>query len=258
MAVKAKRAGQGIRRQRKARKAPGTSNLLRLLRRRVGNLDLAPVAHGKQMVIVLGPQDLASRTFEPLGSAEAAADRLRTTLSEIEAAMDVIEQSEAAAKSARAKEPLTATEWAALKAGGFDDHPLQPGEADPLLEGAARFAKLLSASLTVHEAAERLGHVNESRVRQRLTTSPPMLFAIKVGREWRLPSFQFEAQGTVHGIEEVIAALPSDLDVVSVDSWFSIPNPDLVREVDERLLSPLEWLRTGGSPARAAELAKDL
>jgi hypothetical protein len=258
MAIKAKRVGHGIRRHRKAKEASRPTKLLRLLRRRVGNLDLAPVAHGKQMVIVLGPQDVASRTFEPLGSAEATADRLRTSLSEIEAAMDLIEQSEAAARSARAREPLTATESAALKTGGFDDRPLEPGEADPLLEGAARFAKLLSESLTVHEAAERLGHVNESRVRQRLTTTPPTLYAIKVGREWRLPSFQFESQGTVHGIEEIIAALPSDLDVVSVDSWFSIPNPDLVREDDERPLTPLEWLRTGGSPARAAELARDL
>jgi len=210
------------------------------------------------MVIVLGPKDVASRAFEPLGSAEATADRLHASLFEIEAAMDLMEQSEAAAKSPRAQEPLTGEESTALKAGGLDVSPLQPGEADPLLEGAARFAKLLNESLSVHQAAERLGHVNESRVRQRLTASPPTLYGIKVGRKWRLPSFQFEALGTVHGIEEVVSALPPDLDAVGVEAWFSIPNPDLVREDDERPLTPLEWLRTGGSPARAVELAKEL
>lgn len=258
MTTKTRRAAPATPRHRKAAEAGGTARLLRLLRRKVGSLDFAPVVRGKQMVIVLGPEELASRTLEPLGGAEATAERLRASLSGIEAAMDLIEQSEAAARSPRARQPLSPAETAALGEGGLDLRHPQPGEPNPLLEGAARFAKILSESLTVREAAERLGSVNGSRVRQRLTSSPPTLYAVKVGREWRLPVFQFEARGTVHGVEEVIAALPSDLDPVSVESWFSLPNPDLVREDEGRPLSPLEWLRTGGPAARAAELARDL
>ena len=68
----------------------------------MGTLDLDAIAHGKRVVIVLGPDEFASLTIEALGSAESTADRLRASISEIEAAMDVIRQSEAVARSARA------------------------------------------------------------------------------------------------------------------------------------------------------------
>lgn len=228
------------------------------LRKRLGDLPPDLVHGGNQVVIVVGTDDVVIRPILAGADPARAAGRLSSSIGAIEAALDVERESEAASAAARHSQPFSVGESDALQAGGMDLRPQQPGESDPLLEGATHFARMVNESLTVQEAAERLGGVNESRVRQRLLADPPTLYALKSGREWRLPKFQFLRRGTAPGLQTVIAALPRDLDPVSVERWFMAPNPDLGVGDEERPVSPIEWLKMGGSPERAAELAKDL
>jgi hypothetical protein len=228
------------------------------LRRRLGEIPKDQVHGGNHVVIVIGSDDVIIRPILAGVDPAQAAGRLSSSIGAIEAALDAERESEVASAAILNSQPLSPGELTALQAGGMDLRPVQPGEHNPILEGAAHYARMVNESLTVQEAAARLGGVNESRVRQRLLADPPTLYALKTGREWRLPKFQFLRRDTVPGIATVIAALPRDLDPVSVERWFKAPNPDLAVGEEERAVSPLEWLQMGGSPERAALLAKDL
>lgn len=154
--------------------------------------------------------------------------------------------------------PFTANERALLAEGGFDTSALTVPGADPVEIAAAEFARLRTESYTAEEAANVLG-VTVGRIRQRLTSSPPTLFGIKVGGDWRVPRFQFENEQLIVGIEFVVGRLRAELNPVAVWRWFTTPNPDLPADEDgARLLTPLEWLRVGGAPEIVAALAGDL
>jgi hypothetical protein len=118
---------------------------------------------------------------------------------------------------------------------------------------AAEYAALLTTALSVSNAAALL-HVDESRVRQRLTKGT--LYGKKTGGNWRLPKFQFTSEGQVPGIDQVLLVFPSTLHPVAVQRWFTTPIPDL--EVDGATMSPVDWLAAGGSPAPLIEIARDL
>lgn len=139
---------------------------------------------------------------------------------------------------------FTPRELEALRAGGLDLAPTHAQEPDPLAETAARYAALLATSLTVTEAARRLG-VDASRVRQRLAAHT--LYGVKVAGGWRLPAFQFDGNRVLPGWDVVARALPADLHPLAVAAWAEQPDPDL--EGDGQALSPRDWLRTGGDPA---------
>ncbi|MFV2073558.1 MAG: hypothetical protein ACC742_13005 [Thermoanaerobaculales bacterium] len=149
---------------------------------------------------------------------------------------------------------LTDAEVATLEDGGFGLEPSDDG-AEPMSLGIARYARLIATCLSVAGAAEILG-VNSSRVRQRLKARS--LYGFKLSGGWLLPQFQFDRRRLVPAIERVIQALPEDLHPVAVATWFATPNPDLVEEPSDRLLTPLDWLRSGHGPTIVAELATHL
>jgi hypothetical protein len=151
---------------------------------------------------------------------------------------------------------FTAEERSVLEEGGADLSPLRAGENEAIIRTAADYAALLSSSLTVPEAARRLG-VDGSRVRQRLGSR--QMYGIRRSTGWLLPIFQFEAGHLVPGLERVLPRLNPRLHPLAVVSWFSRPCPDLFRPGDpeETPLSPLDWLRSGGSPEAVADLADD-
>lgn len=150
---------------------------------------------------------------------------------------------------------LTSSEEAALTEGGVDD----VSDEDALLvqaQAAAAYQELRASSLTVEEAAARLG-VNTSRIRQRLADRS--LYGFKDGHTWLLPAFQFGSKALVPGVGVVVRRLPPEIGVLSAARWFSSPNPDLcTRDDDERPLTPLQWLLGGNPPEAAAELAAAL
>jgi excisionase family DNA binding protein len=154
-----------------------------------------------------------------------------------------------------ASSTLTAPEEAALAQGGVG-----PVSADEMrvveAEAAAAYQQLRAESLDVEEAARRLG-VNASRIRQRLAEGA--LYGVKDGNAWRLPAFQFVANGLVPGIEVVLRKLPEGLSPLAVARWLALPNPDLTtRGGEERPLSPRQWLLEGNPPEPAAQLAAAL
>ena len=153
---------------------------------------------------------------------------------------------------------LTDEEASVLASGGLDASALRLDEIAPILRTGTEHRRLLASSLTVDQTA-RLLRVNPSRIRQRLTAHPPSLYGIKDGARWRIPSFQFAGKRTIPGIATVVAALPTTLHPVAVYRWLTSAHPDLYRDSKEELaISPLDWLRTGGSPDVVADLARAL
>ena len=134
------------------------------------------------------------------------------------------------------KAPLTEEERRQLNAGGV---ALRAPRRDMAVEGAGRYAEILSTSLSVPEVAKILG-VNTSRVRQRLIART--LYGIKTGGEWRVPSFHFHGGREVPGLRAVLPRLSPDMHPVSLEQWLNLPSADLEN------LSPLRWL-LGGRPA---------
>jgi hypothetical protein len=145
--------------------------------------------------------------------------------------------------SGSATDELADWEVEELRAGGLDLSPPRPDELDPLAATAAQYAALLGASLTVSQAARRLG-VDPSRLRQRLAART--LFGIKLSDGWRLPLFQFDGDRLIPGLASVLPRLPRDRHPLAIITWFESPDADL--EIDDRPVSPRDWLRSGGDP----------
>jgi uncharacterized protein len=148
---------------------------------------------------------------------------------------------------------LSAADAEALQRGGFDLRPMSARGLSPLAETVAAHVAMLDGALSVPQAAKRLG-VDQSRIRQLLGRGD--LYGVKVHGEWRLPTFQFTRRGTVPGIQQALRELPGDLHPVEVLRWLGRPDPDL--ELEHRPVSPLDWLSSGGDPARVSALARDL
>ncbi len=150
---------------------------------------------------------------------------------------------------------LTSSEEAALAGGGVERVPeedIQVVQARAAME----YDELLRTSLTIDEAAKRLG-VNASRIRQRL--GERSLYGLKDGSRWLLPAFQFAAKGLVPGVSVVVQRLPPDIGSLAVARWFRSPNADLcTRDDEESALTPRQWLLGGNPPEAAADLAAAL
>jgi hypothetical protein len=148
---------------------------------------------------------------------------------------------------------LTETEATSLRAGGFDLGKRRRTEPDPVGEAAARYAALLADSADVAEVAERLG-VTRARVRQR--AGERTLLAVREDDEWRFPRAQFADSAPIRGLPAVSLALPPDVHPVAVWSFLNEPTTDLA--LGDRAVSPLEWLRSGGSAEAVTAMAREL
>ena len=148
---------------------------------------------------------------------------------------------------------VTAAEALTLKAGGLDLARRRRTEPDPIGEAAARYAAILADSEDVAGVAARLG-VTRARVRQR--AADRTLLAIREDDEWRFPRAQFDDGAPIRGLPAVSLALPPDLHPVAVWSFLREPSTDLT--LGDRPASPLEWLRSGGSPDPVAAIAREL
>jgi hypothetical protein len=153
---------------------------------------------------------------------------------------------------------LTLSETEALKKGGFVLQPDVDGGEDPLTQTAAEYAALLSSSLSMAEAAKRLG-LAPSHIQQRLTSEPPRLYGIRIGTSWYIPEIQFDGNELVCGIGEIVSQLDPELHPIAVLRWLTTPSPDLpADEAQGRNLSPRDWLRLGLPVQPVADLAASL
>ncbi|HUQ43449.1 MAG TPA: hypothetical protein VM451_03435 [Candidatus Limnocylindria bacterium] len=148
---------------------------------------------------------------------------------------------------------LPEADAAALRAGGLNLAKRRRVEGDPIGDTAARYAAILADTADVAEVADRLG-VTRARIRQR--AAERTLLAIRESDEWRFPRAQFAADAPIRGLPAVSLALPADLHPVAVWSFLNEPSTDL--PLDHGAASPLEWLRSGGSPDPVAAIAREL
>ena len=194
-----------------------------------------------------------------MGGARKSAVRysVRMTLTEVlrDRGLDVDETELAAATEAGLARLLTAPGSTALPAAdadlldaaGLADAP--GAYASSAAEAAGTYAALVATSLTVGEAATRLG-ISEGRVRHRIAGRE--LHALPNGRR-RLPAWQFTERGVIAGLPTVLRAIDAAEHPLAVLAFLTTPQPEL--ELDGRPSTPEQWLRAGGDPAPVAELA---
>lgn len=136
---------------------------------------------------------------------------------------------------------LPAHEADLLDAGGAPESLLALATA--VADRTARMRRLLENTLTVEQAAERLGGVGPSRVRQRV--GDRSLWALKRANRLLLPAVQFTDDGQVPGLDAVLRALPENMQPLSIHGLLTTPQPSLV--VDGAPTSVVDWLLTGGA-----------
>ena len=166
-----------------------------------------------------------------------------------------IAQIEALYRAKPGQEGLTAEEVEAARSGGLDPQPARGARADPLVQGVVAYASLIHTGLTTRQTAARLG-VSDARVRQRLQART--LLAVREGRSWKLPVFQFTKRGALPGWGQVCPSLPPAASPVAVERWLRLPHPDLVTGENETPISPRAWLLEGRPPEAVAALAGEL
>ncbi len=150
-------------------------------------------------------------------------------------------------------EYFTDSQRAALTDVGLDLSPRGPNERDPRARTVALQAVLRDTALSVAGAAERIG-VDSSRIRHRLADG--RLAGWKDHGGWRLPVWQFTADGVLPGLDVVLAAAPEDQPPLVVAGFMTTPQQDL-RTADEPT-TPRDWLLAGGEPAVVARLVATL
>ncbi|HEY5853873.1 MAG TPA: DNA-binding protein [Aldersonia sp.] len=128
-----------------------------------------------------------------------------------------------------------------LDAGGAPESPLALATA--VADRTARMHSLVESALTVEQAAERLGGVGHSRVRQRV--GDRSLWAIKRANRLLLPAVQFTDDGQVSGLDAVLQALPDDMQPLSIHGLLTTPQPSLT--VEGEPVSVVDWLLVGGA-----------
>jgi hypothetical protein len=136
---------------------------------------------------------------------------------------------------------LSAHDTGLLDAAGAPESPLALATA--VADRTARMRSLIENTLTVEQAAERLGGVGTSRVRQRV--GDRSLWAIKRANRLLLPDVQFTDDGQVPGLDAILQALPGDMQPLSIHGLLTTPQPSLT--IDGEPVALVDWLLIGGA-----------
>ncbi len=134
-----------------------------------------------------------------------------------------------------------------LEEAGFVGDPAAATAAR--LDRDLRMAELVRSSLSIDDAADRLG-VTPARVRQRLAAGT--LWAFDSGRNRLLPPAQFTDTGEVPHLDKITPHIGKDLHPLTVQALLTHPQPALT--VDGRPVSIVAWLT--GSAGSAADIAQ--
>lgn len=154
---------------------------------------------------------------------------------------------------------LTESQVSLLERGGLRMGGNTASAAIAATELVAAHATLVTTAYTTAQVAEMLG-VRDSRVRQR--RADRTLWAIQSGNEYLFPAMQFidfqfvtdsPRRSQIRGLDRVLPALPESLHPLSVAGFLTTPQPGLIRKGE--LVTPLEWLSTGGDPQPVLDAA---
>jgi hypothetical protein len=155
------------------------------------------------------------------------------------------------------RKALPSEEMAFLRQAGISPDELAPLPAErvpPEVRTASKLASILATALSIPDAAARLG-VDPSTLRHRLAV--PSVYAVRANGTLRLPLFQFNdaIDAIIPGFGDIAPAL-ADLHPVDVFNWFTQEHVDL--EVEDRQVSPRDWLLSGAGPDRVTALLDEL
>lgn len=114
----------------------------------------------------------------------------------------------------------------------------------------AAYEELLSRCVIGDAKLARLLDVHPTRVSQRVTDRSLYSF-IDTNDQRCYPEWQFVNGKIVAGLKAVLSEMDPDLHPLTVDRWFNRPDVDLV--VNDIAVSPIEWMRSGGAPAKVAD-----
>ncbi|MEO3939418.1 hypothetical protein V3N99_22140 (plasmid) [Dermatophilaceae bacterium Soc4.6] len=181
----------------------------------------------------------------------------------LERFVDTIESSSGPEPSGR---ELTEEQRAVLESVGSYVEDMPPLEERASYRARARWEQLLEDSLATAQVAELL-QVGESRIRQR--AADRSLYSVTVAGRTRFPAFQFTASrpgganprgpvagaglsGEPPGWGEVAKAIPEHAHPLAVAYVVTHPSEEL--GLQDELVSPVDWLASGGSAAVAADV----
>lgn len=116
---------------------------------------------------------------------------------------------------------------------------------------ASAFADLAERSIRGDEEVAKLLQVGKSRVSQRVAERS--LYAFVAHGERCFPLWQFTGRRPLPGLQLLLDAFDPTTHPLVVDHWATTPDEDL--ELEGEPLSPVDWLRFGGSAVRLLELA---
>jgi hypothetical protein len=139
------------------------------------------------------------------------------------------------------EDPAVAERWGSRPSPGDLASARAAGEA----ARSAGLASVLDGALSRDQAAGRLG-ISAQAVSERLKART--LTAVRRGREWRLPAWQFGDDAALPGLKSLIAAWPGT--ALSLSAWATKPSPDLGGR------SPAAELARRDGAARVLELVE--
>lgn len=137
-----------------------------------------------------------------------------------------------------------------LEQGGLDFADSDAVAHTVAAQAVAQETELLAGAVTVQEAAVRM-EVSASRVRH--LVADKQLVAIRTSRRLLLPAWQFDDDGKpLRGLRDVLKHARSPEHPLAMQAFMTTPQNEL--QVDGRVMTPREWLISGGKPDDLAEL----
>ncbi len=192
---------------------------------------------------------------------------LSVTVREVLARHDVsLTEAEVAETLERALESVpapTALPLSAVEVGYLSEHAgpeaaevigaWEPAEDSRDRSGAVAgaAARLLGATLGIHDVAKRLG-VDRSRISHRISADALYSFTVGSSRRRRIPAWQVTSAGLLPRLEVVVPAIPAGAHPIDVEALMTTGQDELGGR------TPVEHLAGGGDPQPVVDLVEAL
>lgn len=140
---------------------------------------------------------------------------------------------------------LTAGERDVLTSIGVPARDLdEPLPAQAVTTAAANLLEHAAGMVSTGEMAQTLGR-SESRIRGAIADGS--LLGVRIGRGWRIPTWQVANGHPIPHLRKVVAAIPTGVSQATIGRVMTTPTDELY--LDGQAVSPRDWLLSGGDPA---------